>query len=117
MMADGVHVIDGGAFRQTGFIATGVGTHGLYPSRDGTKSLYVANRGSNKVYGGPHGKGSVSRHRLRHPTRLSRPGRFPAAAAPTWAMSAPTDGTFGSRGASTMSSIVSTRRTGAVDQD
>lgn len=35
------------------------GTHGLYPSRDGTK-LYVANRGSNLVYGPRHGKGSVS---------------------------------------------------------
>ncbi len=59
MMADGVHVIDAASFRQTGFIATGVGAHGLYPSRD-AKYLYVANRGSNKVDGGPHGKGSVS---------------------------------------------------------
>ena len=59
MMADGVHVVDGESFRQIGFIATGVGAHGLYPSRDG-KSLYVANRGSNKVKGTPHGKGSVS---------------------------------------------------------
>ena len=41
------------------FIATGIGTHGLYPSRDG-KKLYVANRGSNKIHGPPHGKGSVS---------------------------------------------------------
>ena len=37
--------IDGDAFTETGFIPTGIGTHGLYPSRDGTK-LYVANRGS-----------------------------------------------------------------------
>ena len=59
MMADGVHVVDGEAFKQTGFIATGVGAHGLYPSRDG-KSLYVANRGSNKVRGSPLGKGSIS---------------------------------------------------------
>ncbi len=59
MMADGVHVIDGESFRQTGFIATGIGTHGLYPSRDGTK-LYVANRGSNRIHGRPKGKGSVS---------------------------------------------------------
>ena len=59
MMSDGVHVVDGDSFRQTGFIPTGVGTHGLYPSRDGTK-LYVANRGSNKIHGKPHGKGSVS---------------------------------------------------------
>jgi YVTN family beta-propeller protein len=59
MMADGVHVVDGESFKQVGFIATGVGTHGLYPSRDG-KSLYVANRGSNTVRGRPLGKGSVS---------------------------------------------------------
>jgi YVTN family beta-propeller protein len=59
MMADGVFVIDGDAFKEVGFIKTGVGTHGLYPSRDG-KRLYVANRGSNKVHGAPKGKGSVS---------------------------------------------------------
>ena len=59
MMSDGVHVVDGDTFRQTGFIPTGIGAHGLYPSRDGTK-LYVANRGSNRIHGKPHGKGSVS---------------------------------------------------------
>jgi YVTN family beta-propeller protein len=59
MMADGVHVVDGESFRQTGFIPTGIGAHGLYPSRDG-KSLYVANRGGNKIRGDKLGKGSVS---------------------------------------------------------
>jgi YVTN family beta-propeller protein len=59
MMADGVHVVDGESFKQVGFIATGIGAHGLYPSRDG-KLLYVANRGSNKIRGTPGGKGSVS---------------------------------------------------------
>ena len=59
MMADGVHLVDFASFRQVGFIPTGVGTHGLYPSRDG-RSLYVANRGSNKIRGNPKGKGSVS---------------------------------------------------------
>ena len=59
MMADGVHVVDGETFKQTGFIPTGVGAHGLYPSRDG-KSLYVANRGSNLIHGKPGGPGSVS---------------------------------------------------------
>jgi YVTN family beta-propeller protein len=59
MMADGVFVVDGAAFKEIGFIPTGKGTHGLYPSRDGRK-LYVANRGSNKIHGSPHGKGSVS---------------------------------------------------------
>jgi YVTN family beta-propeller protein len=59
MMADGVYVIDGDAFKKIGFVKTGVGTHGLYPSRDGSK-LYIANRGSNLVHGPRHGKGSVS---------------------------------------------------------
>jgi YVTN family beta-propeller protein len=59
MKADGVFLIDGDKFTELGFIKTGVGTHGLYPSRDGSK-LYVANRGINKVFGPPRGKGSVS---------------------------------------------------------
>jgi len=56
MMADGVFVIDGESFKEVGFIATGKGTHGLYPSRDG-KKLYVANRGSNRIHGPAHGPG------------------------------------------------------------
>ncbi len=59
MLADGVFVINGETFTEIGFIPTGVGAHGLYPSRDGTK-LYVTNRGSNKMHGPPHGKGSIS---------------------------------------------------------
>jgi len=58
MHADGVYVVDGDSFVQTDFIPTGVGTHGLYPSRDG-KELYVANRGSHSTRGKPHGKGSI----------------------------------------------------------
>ena len=59
MISDGVHVVELDPFRQIGFIPTGVGAHGLYPSRDG-KSLYVANRGSNKIRGKSRGPGSVS---------------------------------------------------------
>jgi len=59
MHADGVFLIDGDSFKETGFIATGIGTHGLYASRDG-KKLYVSNRGSHHVHGKPHGQGSVS---------------------------------------------------------
>jgi YVTN family beta-propeller protein len=59
MKAGGVFVIDGDAFKEIGFLRTGIGTHGLYPSRDGSK-LYVANRGSAHVFGPPRGKGSVS---------------------------------------------------------
>ena len=59
MRADGVFVIDGEAFKEIGFIHTGMGTHGLYPSRDGTK-LYAANRGSHMIHGRKGGPGSVS---------------------------------------------------------
>jgi YVTN family beta-propeller protein len=60
LRAGGVHLIDGDAFKRVGFIKTGVGTHGLYPSRDGSK-LYVANRGFSRIGGKPGvGKGSVS---------------------------------------------------------
>jgi len=59
MRADGVTIIDGEKFTEVGFIPTGPGSHGLYPSRDGRK-LYVANRGSGHVYAAPGGKGSVS---------------------------------------------------------
>src|SRR5438093_1106673 len=59
MHADGVFVVDGEKFAEVSFVPTGVGTHGLYPSRDGMR-LYVANRGTHKVYGPPKGKGAVS---------------------------------------------------------
>jgi DNA-binding beta-propeller fold protein YncE len=59
MHADGVHIVDGESFTKVGFIVTGVGTHGLYPSRDG-KQLYVANRGSHKIHGARNGAGSVA---------------------------------------------------------
>jgi YVTN family beta-propeller protein len=59
MMADGVFVVDGDSFKEVGFVATGTGAHGLYPSRDATR-MYVANRGSNKIHGKRHGPGSVS---------------------------------------------------------
>ena len=59
MHADGVHVVDGASFKQVGFIATGVGAHGLYPSRD-AKHLYVANRGSHLIHGPKNGSGGVA---------------------------------------------------------
>jgi YVTN family beta-propeller protein len=59
MIKDGVAIIDGDTFTQTGFVKTGVGTHGIYPSRDGSR-LFIANRGQNTVFGVPKGKGSVS---------------------------------------------------------
>ena len=59
MHADGVHIVDVDSFTKVGFIATGLGAHGLYPSRDG-KSLYVANRGSHKIHGARLGDGGVT---------------------------------------------------------
>jgi YVTN family beta-propeller protein len=59
MKAGGVFLVDGDKFVETGLVRTGIGAHGLYPSRNGTQ-LYVANRGVARVYGPPKGKGSVS---------------------------------------------------------
>ena len=60
LKAGGVHLIEGDAFKIVGFVKTGVGTHGLYPSRDATR-LYVTNRGFSRIGGKPGvGKGSVS---------------------------------------------------------
>ncbi len=43
MLANGVYLIDPDKFAIVGFIPTGRGAHGLYPSRD-SKLLYVSNR-------------------------------------------------------------------------
>jgi YVTN family beta-propeller protein len=59
MTGGGVVLVDPIAFVRVGFIKTGIGTHGLYPSRDGT-SLYVTNRGWNTTGGGRRGPGSIS---------------------------------------------------------
>ena len=59
MMADGVHIVDGDALKQIGFIPTSIGAQGLYPSRDG-KRLFVANRGSHKIHGSRLGNGGVT---------------------------------------------------------
>ena len=59
MEADGVHVVDGDTMKEVDFVATGVGAHGLYPSRDG-KLLYVANRGTHRIHGRKNGAGGVT---------------------------------------------------------
>ncbi len=59
MAADGVHVIDPAAFTEVGYIVSGLGAHGMYPSRDG-RLLYVANRGSHRIHGSAHGDGGVA---------------------------------------------------------
>ena len=59
MKANGVHIIDPVSFRRVGFIPTGIGTHGLYPSRDG-RLLYATNRGWNTLKAKRDGPGSIS---------------------------------------------------------
>jgi YVTN family beta-propeller protein len=59
MMADGVYMVDPEAFKVVGFIPTGRGSHGLYPSRDG-KKLYVTNRGTHMGDTKAKGPGSIS---------------------------------------------------------
>ena len=50
MMANGVRVIDasGPVPKKVGFVPTGKGAHGLYPSRDATR-LYISNRDEGSV--------------------------------------------------------------------
>lgn len=60
MKLNGVFLIDPNAFRQIGFIATGIGTHSIYPSRDG-RLMYISNRGCNHMFKCPKkGPGSLT---------------------------------------------------------
>jgi YVTN family beta-propeller protein len=48
MSSNGVWLVDGSTFRVLRFLPTGVGAHGLYPSRD-ARYLYVTNRGEGSI--------------------------------------------------------------------
>lgn len=48
MMAGGIHVFDAKTFDNTGFLATGAGTHGLYVTRDSQRML-ITNRGEGSI--------------------------------------------------------------------
>ena len=48
MHANGLWEIDGARFKVIGFLPTGVGVHGLYPSRN-AKYLYATNRGEGSI--------------------------------------------------------------------
>ncbi len=48
MAAGGVWLVDARTFKRIGFVATGAGAHGLYPSRD-AKQLYVSNRNEGSI--------------------------------------------------------------------
>ena len=59
MKANGVFLVDPLALRRIGFVPTGRGTHGIYPSRD-ARLMYITNRGWNTTAGGRHGPGSIT---------------------------------------------------------
>jgi len=59
MKEGGVFVVDPAKLERISFIQTGVGAHGIFPSRDGSL-LYVTNRGWSTLAGGRHGPGSIS---------------------------------------------------------
>jgi DNA-binding beta-propeller fold protein YncE len=48
MHANGLWEVAGGRLQVIGFLPTGKGVHGLYPSRDG-KLLYATNRGEGSI--------------------------------------------------------------------
>jgi DNA-binding beta-propeller fold protein YncE len=48
MGSNGVWMINGRSFRKEGFVHTGAGAHGLYPSRD-SRYLYVSNRAEGSI--------------------------------------------------------------------
>jgi YVTN family beta-propeller protein len=48
LVANGVWIVGAHSFRVVGFVRTGRGAHGLYPSRD-DRDLYVSNRGEGSV--------------------------------------------------------------------
>jgi YVTN family beta-propeller protein len=48
MRANGLWKVNGDLLKVVGFVKTGAGAHGLYPSRDG-RDLYVSNRGAGSV--------------------------------------------------------------------
>src|SRR5262249_16867802 len=48
MRANGLWEVDGARFNVIGFVHTGLGVHGLYPSRD-AKYLYATNRGEGSI--------------------------------------------------------------------
>ncbi len=70
LLKDGLVLVSGNSFQEIGFIKTGVGAHGLYPSRDGTK-LYVANRGTHNLAGVKNGLGSVAVFDMSQPRVLA----------------------------------------------
>ncbi len=113
MLADGVFVVDGDSFHQGG----------LHPDRDRharplpepRRHQALRRRTAARTRSTARRTGrAASASSTLPPARSRRPGRSPAAAAPTWAMSAPTANSCGCPAATTTSSTTSTPTTGAV---
>ena len=80
----GVHVVDGERFEVIGFIATGAGAHGIYPSRN-SLAMYVSNRlaGTGQRHRPSHSPGHLhlshtGRRITRHGQRVGRWSRVVA---------------------------------------
>ena len=93
----GVWKFDARTFRKLGFVQTGAGAHGLYPSRD-ARDLYVSNRGAGTISVISFSTRRVvktwthSRRQPGHGRRLRRPGAcsgWPAATTPRSTRSTP----------------------------
>src|SRR5258708_4790627 len=80
MKDGGVFLVDPIAFVSIGFIQTGTGAHGLYPSRDG-RSLYVTNRGWNTTAGRRRCPRSISVVAF-YPRPVVRPRPVPGGGSP-----------------------------------
>ena len=97
MMSDGVYVVDGETFRQIEFIPTGIGAHGLYPEPRRQEALCRQPRLEQDPRAAARARAACRCSTSRR-ARSKRPGRSPAAAARTWATSAPTASCSGSSG-------------------
>ena len=97
MRADGLFIVDFETFKEVGFIETGKGTHGLYPSRD-AKRLFVANRGAKQD---PRREGRPAASRWSTSHREDEATGPPGGGSRIWETSAPTASSSGYRGATT----------------
>ena len=107
MHADGVYLVDGDGFSQTDFIPTGVGTHGLYPSRDATK-LCTSPTAARTRRARRRTARAASRSSISRPARSRRLGPSRRRQPRYGQCHAPTGSGFGCRVGSTMWSTTST---------
>jgi len=99
MHADGVHIVDGASFTQVGFIATGLGRTACIPAATASACMSpteARTRSTDRAWA----MGCCG-DRLRHEIGSWHAGASWRRQAPTWATSAPTASTCGSRRATT----------------